>query len=97
MLGLYGLAFIGGWIEQFGAVIQNATAVKVGIIASLIIPSETLWRRAAFEMQSPLSSVLGMSPFGTVSVPSPLMIAYTVVYLLVALWIAIRIFQRRDI
>ncbi len=97
VFGLYGLAFIGGWIEQFGAVIQNATAIKVGIIASLIIPSETLWRRAAFEMQSPLSSVLGMSPFGTVSVPSPLMIAYTAVYLLVAMWIAIRIFQKRDI
>jgi Cu-processing system permease protein len=97
VFGLYGLAFIGGWIEQFGAIIQNATAVKVGIIASLIIPSETLWRRAAFEMQSPLSSTLGMSPFGTVSVPSPLMIAYTVVYLLAALWIAIRIFQKRDI
>ncbi len=97
VFGLYGLAFIGGWIEQFGAIIQNATAVKVGIIASLIIPSETLWRRAAFDMQTPLSSVLGMSPFGTVSVPSPLMVAYTAAYLLVALWIAVRTFQRRDI
>jgi ABC-2 type transport system permease protein len=97
VFGLYGLAFIGGWIEQFGAIIQNATAVKVGIIASLIIPSESLWRRAAYEMQTPLAGALGMSPFGTVSVPSPLMIGYTVVYLLAALGIAIRIFQRRDI
>ena len=97
VFGLYGLAFIGGWIEQFGAIIQNATAVKVGIIASLIIPSESLWRRAAYEMQTPLAGALGMSPFGTVSVPSPLMIGYTVFYLLVALGIAIRIFQRRDI
>lgn len=96
VFGLYGLAFIGGWIEQFGAIIQNATAVKVGIIASLIIPSESLWRRAAYEMQTPLAGALGMSPFGTVSVPSPLMIVYTVVYLLVALWIGVRIFQRRD-
>jgi ABC-type transport system involved in multi-copper enzyme maturation permease subunit len=97
VFGLYGLAFIGGWIEQFGAVIQNATAVKVGIIASLIIPSETLWRRAAFEMQTPLAGALGVSPFGSFSVPSPLMIFYTVVYLLMALWIAIRTLQRRDI
>ncbi len=96
VFGLYGLAFIGGWIEQFGAIIQNATAVKVGIIASLIIPSESLWRRAAYEMQTPLAGALGMSPFGTVSVPSPLMIVYTAVYLLAALWIAVRIFQRRD-
>jgi ABC-type transport system involved in multi-copper enzyme maturation permease subunit len=97
VFGLYGLAFIGGWIEQFGSMLQNATAVKVGIITSLIIPSETLWRRAAFEMQSPIAGALGVSPFSAVSVPSPLMIAYTVVYLLAALWIAIRNFQERDI
>jgi Cu-processing system permease protein len=97
VFGLYGLAFIGGWIEQFGAMIQNQTAVKIGIIASLVIPSETLWRRAAFEMQTPLTAVLGMSPFGTVSVPSPLMIIYTVIYLFTTLAIAIRVFQKRDL
>jgi Cu-processing system permease protein len=97
VFGLYGLAFIGGWIEQFGAMIRNQTAVKIGIIASLIIPSETLWRRAAFEMQTPLTAVLGMSPFGTVSVPSPMMIVYTVIYLFSALAIAIQVFQRRDL
>jgi Cu-processing system permease protein len=97
VFGLYGLAFIGGWIEQFGAMVQNQTAVKIGIIASLIIPSETLWRRAAFEMQTPLAAVLRMSPFGTVSVPSPMMIVYTVTYMFSALAIAIRVFQRRDL
>jgi ABC-type transport system involved in multi-copper enzyme maturation permease subunit len=97
VFGLYGLAFIGGWIEQFGAVLQNPTAVKVGIIASLIIPSEALWHRAAFEMQTPLSSVLGMSPFGTISVPSPLMVAYAALYLVVALAAAINTFQHRDL
>ncbi len=97
VFGLYGLAFIGGWIEQFGAILQNQTAVKVGIITSLIIPSETLWRRAAYEMQSPISAALGMSPFGTVSVPSPLMIAYSVIYIILALVLAVRIFQHRDL
>jgi Cu-processing system permease protein len=97
VFGLYGLAFIGGWIEQFGAMIHNSTAVKVGIIASLLMPSESLWRRAAFEMQTPLTGALGMSPFGTVSVPSPLMIAYTMVYMLMALALAIRTFQKRDL
>ena len=52
-----------GW-SRSGAVLQNATAVKVGIVTSLIIPSEALWRRAAFEMQSPISAALGVSPFG---------------------------------
>jgi ABC-type transport system involved in multi-copper enzyme maturation permease subunit len=97
VFGLYGFAFIGGWIEQFGALLQNPTAVKVGIIASLIIPSESLWRRAAFEMQTPLSGALGMSPFATVSVPSSLMIAYTAIYLLSVGALAVRSFQKRDL
>ncbi len=97
VFGLYGLAFIGGWIEQFGSLLHNQTAVKVGIITSLVVPSESLWRRAAYEMQSPISGALGMSPFGTISAPSTLMIVYALIYLLVALFLAVRIFQHRDL
>jgi Cu-processing system permease protein len=97
VFGLWGLSFIGGWIEQFGAILQIPTAVQVGIITSLIIPSESLWRRAAFEMQTPLAGALGMSPFGTISVPSLPMIVYAVLYLLGALALCIRAFQRRDL
>jgi ABC-2 type transport system permease protein len=97
VFGLYGLSFIGGWIEQIGAVLHNDTAVKIGIITSLIIPSESLWRRAAFEMQTPLTAVIGISPFGASSVPSPLMVVYAFLYLAGTLWLAIRIFQGRDL
>ncbi len=97
VFGLYGLAFIGGWIEQIGSILGNPTAIKVGIVTSLIIPSESLWRRAAFEMQSPLAGVLNMSPFGTTSVPSSLMVVYAFLYLLLTLACAIRFFQRRDL
>jgi Cu-processing system permease protein len=97
VFGLYGLAFIGGWIEQFGTFVNNATAIKLGIIVSLIIPSESLWRRAAYEMQTPFAGALGVSPFSTTSVPSLLMIAYTAFYLLVFLGLAISIFERRDL
>lgn len=97
VFGLYGLAFIGGWIEQIGAVLNSQTAVQVGILTSLIIPSESLWRRAAYEMQSPLSGLLGISPFGATSVPSLLMVAYAVVYLLVVLALTVYVFQKRDL
>jgi Cu-processing system permease protein len=95
--GLYGVAFVGGWIEQVGAMLQNQTAVNIGVICSLIIPSEAMWRRAAFEMQSPLSGVLGFSPFTSVSVPSPFMIVYAILYAVVALWLAICSFEKRDL
>ncbi|MEW6028877.1 MAG: ABC transporter permease [Chloroflexota bacterium] len=97
VFGLYGLAFIGGWIEQIGALLENRTAVKIGIVTSLIVPSEAVWRRAAFEMQSPLVGGLGVSPFGGASVPSAAMILYTIVYLVMALGVAIHSFQKRDI
>ena len=97
VFGMYGLAFIGGWVEQFGSFIQNQTAVYVGVVSSLILPSEALWRRASFEMESPLSGLMGMSPFGTISVPSVPMIVYAGVYILVALVVTLRVFSNRDL
>jgi Cu-processing system permease protein len=97
VFGLYGLSFIGGWVEQLGSILHSSTAVDVGIITSLIIPSEAMWRRAAYEMQSPLSGLLNMSPFGTSSVPSALMIVYAGVYVVAALILTMRIFTRRDL
>jgi Cu-processing system permease protein len=96
-LGLHGLAFLGGWIEQFGAVTQTQSAVNVGVVASLLMPSEALWRRAAFEMQSPLANALRGSPFSTLSVPSLGMVFYAVLYMAIALVVAIRRFSRRDL
>jgi ABC-type transport system involved in multi-copper enzyme maturation permease subunit len=97
VFGLYGLAFIGGWIEQIGTLMRNPTAVQIGIVTSLLIPTEALWRRAAFEMQTPLASSLGMSPFGAFSVPSLLMVLYAILYLVIIFSIAVSTFNRRDI
>jgi Cu-processing system permease protein len=100
VFGLYGIGFIGGWVEQFGAFLQNQTAVNVGIISSLIIPSEAIWRRAAFEMTPPLGQALGFAsggPFITTSVPSPAMIAYAGLYMVVAVALTVRQFSRRDL
>lgn len=100
IFGLYGIAFIGGWVEQFGAILRNQAAVNIGIISSLIIPSEALWRRASYEMTPAIAQVVGISfsgPMMTVSVPSPLMIVYAIVYLIVALAIGVRVFAKRDL
>ena len=96
-LGMHGLAFIGGWIEQAGALTHSPRAVNVGIAASVLMPSESLWRRAAFEMQSPLVGAMGFSPFSNASVPSVAMVAYAGVYVAVALGLALRRFGRRDL
>jgi len=97
VFGLYGMAFIGGWIEQFGSFAQSQTAIQVGIISSLIIPCEALWRRAAYEMQSPLAGIVGMTPFHTISVPSPAMVLYAFLYIILMLGLTIQHFNTRDL
>jgi len=101
VFGLYGVAFIGGWIEQIGGFlpdpVANQMAMNIGIITSLIMPSEALWKRAAHELQSPLVAVLGISPFSAGSYPSAAMIVYAVIYTAVALGFAVHLFKRRDL
>jgi len=100
VFGLFGVAFIGGWVEQFGALVKSQTAINIGIISSLIMPSEALWHRASYAMTPVLAQALGMNmtgPFLTSSVPSPLMVVYGVLYLLAALGLAIRKFGARDL
>jgi len=96
-LGLVGLAFLGGWIEQIGAATNTTSAVNVGIVASILMPSEALWRRAANAMQSPLAGMLNISPFSSASLPSFTMVAYAGVYAALALFFAVRRFSRRDL
>ena len=70
VLGLHGLAFLGGWLEQMSGFTESSRLVTLGIVSSLIMPSESVWRRAAYEMQTPLAGSLQFSPFADVSVPS---------------------------
>ena len=97
VFGAYGVAFIGGWMERIGSLLHNQTAVNLGIISSLLLPAETLWNKAAYLMTSPLSSLIGQTPFTSVSQPSTLMMVYAGVYLVVVLGIAVWQFQRRDL
>ncbi len=96
-LGLHGLAFLGGWVEQFGSLAGSRSAVNVGIVASIIMPSEALWRRAVFEMQSPIANSFNISPFGGGAAPSAAMIVYAGIYTAVALGLSLRLFGTRDL
>src|SRR2546430_9554346 len=58
VIGLHGIAFIGGWIEQIAALTNSPHLATVGIISSLLMPSEALWHRASFEMQSSFARTL---------------------------------------
>jgi len=97
VLGMHGLAFIGGWLEQIGTVTQSDRLVTLGILSSIVMPSESVWRRASYVMQSPTARALDFSPFATRSAPSGVMMVYAVLYLLVALFAALYHFRNRDL
>lgn len=97
VFGLYGLAFIGSWVEQIGAMSANTAARDVGTVASLIMPSESLWQLAAHHMQPPLMAQLSLTPFSPVSVPTPAMVYWAAGYIVVLLLIALRVFAKRPL
>jgi ABC-type transport system involved in multi-copper enzyme maturation permease subunit len=94
---LYGIAFAGGWVEQIGSLMQSETAVNIGIVTSLVLPSEAIWRRAAYLMQPGMIRNLPSNPFTTASVPSPAMVVYAGVYIVGLLGLALWVFSKRDL
>jgi ABC-type transport system involved in multi-copper enzyme maturation permease subunit len=97
VIGLYGLAFIGGWMEQIGTLAGNSAARYLGIALSLAVPSESLWQLTSYHMQPALARDTQLGPFVTASVPSPAMVAWAIGHVLVFLLIALRLFRTRDL
>ena len=96
IFGLFGVAFVGGWVEQIGSFLESQSAVELGILSSLVFPGEAVWRRAAYLMSTNLIRMIG-GPFISNSVPSPMMVVYAVVYLIAAFLLGAWLFSRRDL
>jgi Cu-processing system permease protein len=97
VLGLHGIAFIGGWLEQIGSVTDSNRLIALGILSSVIMPSEAIWRRASYVMQTSIARTLDFSPFATRSAPNTTMMLYAAAYLLLALSLAVYHFHQRDL
>jgi len=95
--GLYGFAFLGGWVEQIATFTNNHAVRTVGTVASLMMPSESMWQLAAWNMQPPISRALDVGPFVFGSVPSPAMVMWAGGYVVVLLLVALRQFGKRPL
>ena len=96
-LGFYGIAFVGGWVEQIGGFAGIPSARTVGIVASLISPPDALWRRAAWELQPPILRDLGAAAFEAASVPTALAVWWAAAFTLAVLAWAVRSFAQRQL
>ena len=96
-VGFYGVAFIGGWVEQIGGFTGVSSARTLGIVVSLISPPDVLWRLGAYLLQPPILRDIGDTPFTVTTVPSPLMVWWAVGFTAVMLIVAIRSFKTRQL
>jgi len=95
---LFGLAFLGGLVEQVGALIRNQAAVNVGIVSSLIMPADALWKKAvAYFQPRSMGNPFELGPFAAITEPSGLMVVYALFYLVVLILFALWSFSRRDL
>ncbi len=96
---LYGIAFVGSWVEQIGSTeaLRSEMAIQVGIVASLIMPSESMWRLASDLMQPLVVKNMGPLPITVFSKPSPAMVMYAVFYIVIFLAGALYQFNKRDL
>jgi ABC-type transport system involved in multi-copper enzyme maturation permease subunit len=95
---LFAIAFMGGWVEQIGALFRNEAAVDIGIVTSLILPSEILWKKALTLFYPSMANMpFSAGPFAVSSQPSDLMIAYGVLYMVGLVALAMWSFSKRDL
>ncbi len=98
---IYAIAVVGGIVEQFGWIINSAAMIRIGIISSLIMPADALYRKIvhillSFSGGSSLNFTQ-MGPFGSISEPSTQMLVYTAFYIIAAVFLAACLFRRKDI
>jgi len=95
--GFYGVAFVGGLIEQVGTFTGNLAARDMGTAVSLISPADALWRMAAYELTPPIVRGLDAGPpmIWNASAPTMAMVVWSVGLILVTLAVSVRTFNRR--
>ena len=97
VFGMYGVAFIGGWMEHIGTMADNGAARYLGIAASLFVPCESLWRLASYYMQPKLMRDLQFTAFASASVPNGMMVLWAATYTALSLAFALWQFRKRNL
>lgn len=97
---LYGLCVIAGFVEQVGVLSGLRGLVEAGIVVSLILPADAMYRKAFSVVSAQMhNSLLAqfMGPLGTLAAPSWGMVIYGGAYALGMVALAVWVFSRRDV
>ncbi|HEX2924706.1 MAG TPA: hypothetical protein VHP38_00355 [Ruminiclostridium sp.] len=96
---LFAVAIIGGFIEQMGAFVHSTGMVNIGILSSLLMPTDAVYRMALSNTGGDMGggAIAEFGPFGAASVPSNWMLVYCALYIIVLFWVAVHVFKHRDL
>lgn len=102
VVALVGMAWLAGLVEVIGSVLGNATMETIGVVVSLFVPTDALWRGASYYLQSATflttnASVGGGVPFAGNAPPTAALLAWSVGYAVVLTWLAVRWMRRTDL
>jgi len=102
MFIVYVVTNVTGLVEQIGIAAEIESMVRIGVYGSLVLPADAFWKMAAYTVQPPnplpaLGINLSVGPFGVIHPPSVWMGLYGLVYMLVALGLAVWAFSRKDL
>jgi ABC-type transport system involved in multi-copper enzyme maturation permease subunit len=102
-LMIYGLAWMGGIVEVIGEATSIQAMVTAGVLTSLLIPTDELWRGVSYflapeTMTDLMSRTLARSnPFIALTPITTPMVIWSCAYLVIVFLAGARIFARRDV
>ena len=103
---LYGISWVMGVVGAAGAILGNDAIRTAGTISRIVMPTDVAWRGAIASLEPPaalLSSlgrtsvIFAINPFYAAASPPLDQLAYTVVWIVVGLALAIVLFSRREL
>ena len=103
---LYGINWVMGVVGAAGAILGNDAIRTAGTISRIVMPTDVAWRGAIASLEPPaalLSSlgrtsvIFAINPFYAAASPPLDQLAYTVVWIVVGLALAIVLFSRREL
>ncbi|MDI6603991.1 MAG: ABC transporter permease [Thermoanaerobacteraceae bacterium] len=100
----YGIALVGGVLEQIGVAMQQSQIkgeglINAGILTSLILPTDVIYRKMTAELLTQSSGISFMTQglFGGMSQPSIYMFIYIFFYVVFLLYYGAKRFSQRDL
>lgn len=100
---LFGVTWMMGVAGAIGVAFQNQAVTNVGVIASLILPTDGLWRAAAYHLSPAIllataaQTGVNGNPFIVAAPPTPAYHIWAALWIMAALALAIYSFEHRDL